>query len=163
MCKKKCTGGYDIMKSGKEYLFGMSMPGLALAFCIATIGTLQLHGQKGPAAKPQDAQEKTTTGFYCNTKALNPTERSAHTQLSEKLISSRKRIVETEKGYEFQFNSTDISLAELAQWVVAEAKCCPFFDFHIDLEEKGSLLCLRLTGEPGIKDFIRSQFPIPGK
>lgn len=151
------------MKSGKEYLFGMSMPGLALAFCIATIGTLQLHGQKGPAAKPQDAQEKTTTGFYCNTKALNPTERSAHTQLSEKLISSRKRIVETEKGYEFQFNSTDISLAELAQWVVAEAKCCPFFDFHIDLEEKGSLLCLRLTGEPGIKDFIRSQFPIPGK
>jgi hypothetical protein len=42
--------------------------------------------------------------------------------------------------------------------VVAESKCCPFFDFHIDLEETGNLLCLRLTGEEGIKAFIRTEF-----
>jgi hypothetical protein len=39
-----------------------------------------------------------------------------------------------------------VSIAELADWVAAEGKCSAFFDFHIDLEQSGSLLCLRLTG-----------------
>ena len=95
---------------------------------------------------------------FCNTKALTPAERARHKELTEKLITARKATVETEKGYEFQFSPKDISIGELAVWVVAEGKCCPFFDFHIDLEQSGSLLCLRLTGEEGIKAFIRSEF-----
>jgi hypothetical protein len=51
----------------------------------------------------------------------------------------------------------------LAQWVVAEGKCCPFFDFHIDLEREGSLVCLRLTGTEGIKTFIRAELPLGTK
>jgi len=76
------------------------------------------------------------------------------------LMAAKKEIVETEKGYEFQFSPEDVSLAELAEWVVAESKCCPFFDFHIDLEREGKLACLRLTGEEGIKAFIRAEFKI---
>ena len=115
------------------------------------------------AAAPQASERKkhvatTQTKFFCNTKALNPAERARHKQLGDKLNGARKAIVETERGYEFQFNPQDISIGELAEWVVAESKCCPFFDFHIDLEEKGSLLCLRLTGEEGIKAFIRAEF-----
>jgi hypothetical protein len=49
--------------------------------------------------------------------------------------------------YEFQYSLPDVSVAELSEWVAAESKCCPFFDFHVDLERQGSLLCLRLTGE----------------
>jgi hypothetical protein len=49
-------------------------------------------------------------------------------------------------------------LAEVAEWAVAESKCCPFFDFHIDLEREGTLVCLRLTGSEGVKAFIRSEF-----
>ena len=98
------------------------------------------------------------TRFYCNTKALNPTERATHKRLTEKLIATRKEIVETETGYEFQYSPSDISVAELAEWVAAESKCCPFFDFHIDLEHAGRLVCLRLTGEEGIKAFILAEF-----
>ena len=98
--------------------------------------------------------------FYCNIKALTPEERARHKQLSEKLLAARKETVETEKGYEFQYGPDDVTLAELAQWVVAESKCCPFFDFHIDLENEGKLVCLRLTGEEGIKAFIRAEFSI---
>jgi hypothetical protein len=101
--------------------------------------------------------------FYCNIKALTPAERVRHHELTEKLISIRKEVVETEKGYEFQYSPAEVSLAELAEWVVAEAKCCPFFDFHIDLEREGALLCLRLTGEEGIKAFIRAEFPAATK
>jgi hypothetical protein len=99
--------------------------------------------------------------FYCNTKALTPDERARHKQLSEKLMAARKEIVETANGYEFQFRPADESLAELAEWVAAESKCCPFFDFHIDVEREGRLLCLRLTGEAGIKEFIRAEFRFP--
>jgi hypothetical protein len=58
----------------------------------------------------QDPTDKTTrqnatmtkqTKFYCNTNALNPTERAHHKQLTEKLIATRKETVETDKGYEF--------------------------------------------------------------
>jgi hypothetical protein len=106
-----------------------------------------------------------TTGskFFCNIKALAPAERAHHKLLTEKLISSRKEIVETEKGYEFQFDPSVVSIAELASWVFAESKCCPFFDFHIDLEREGALVCLRLTGDQGIKQFIRSEFQLPAK
>ena len=83
--------------------------------------------------------------------------------MTDKLTSIRKEVVETEKGYEFQYSPSDVSLLELADWVVAEGKCCPFFDFHIDLEQEGTLLCLRLTGAEGIKAFIRTEFPVAAK
>jgi hypothetical protein len=98
--------------------------------------------------------------FYCNSKALTLEERARHKQLTEKLMAARKETVETEKGYEFQFSPSDVSLAELANWVAAESKCCPFFDFHIDVEHEGRLLCLRLTGEDGIEAFIRAEFAL---
>jgi hypothetical protein len=105
----------------------------------------------------------TQSKFYCNIKALTPEERAHHTELTEKLLATRKEIVETANGYEFQFSPKEISLSELADFVAAESKCCPFFDFHIDLEGEGSLLCLRLTGEEGIKPFIRSEFQVSTK
>ena len=101
--------------------------------------------------------------FYCNIKALNPAERAAHKQLTEKLIAARKEIVETETGYEFQYSPSDVTIAELVSFVAAEGKCCPFFDFHIDQEREGRLLRLRLSGEEGIKAFIRLEFAVAGR
>ena len=105
----------------------------------------------------------TDNKFYCNAKALNPAERAHQKQLTDKLIAERKEIVESEYGYEFQFDPRAISIGELADWVVTESKCCPFFDFHIDLERQGNLLCLRLTGADGVKAFIRSEFQAADK
>ena len=152
------------MKKGKERFVAMSKK-------IAASVTLALLAGSGAAARPaaqgsaiivEGKRQVATTQskFFCNIKALTPEERARHKQLSEKLAAAKKEIVETEKGYEFQFSPSDVSLAELAEWVVAESKCCPFFDFHIDLEREGKLACLRLTGEEGIKAFIRAEFKI---
>ena len=141
---------------------------IAIAMGLAALaeGSAVARVTPGHLAMPS-SQEKgaiTVQGkFYCNSKALTAAERARHKLLTEKLISVRKEVVETEKGYEFQYGPADVTLAELAEWVVAEGKCCPFFDFHIDLERKGALLCLRLTGEEGIKAFIRTEFPVAGK
>ena len=134
----------------------------ALAFLIAGGGAVGLAEQGTPTAGNTEKQMTTTQSkFYCNIKALTAEERVHHKQLSEKLMAARKETVEIEKGYEFQFSPKDVSLAELAEWAVAESKCCAFFDFHLDLENEGKLLCLRLTGEEGIKAFIRSEFHMP--
>jgi hypothetical protein len=101
--------------------------------------------------------------FYCNIGELNPAERAHHKQLTEKLIAVRQEIVELPRGYEFQFSPSSTSIAELADWVVAEEKCCPFFNFHIDLEKSGDLLCLGLTGEEGIRSVVRTEFRVPVK
>jgi hypothetical protein len=133
----------------------------ALAMLVAGGGAAGLFAQTSLAFVNQEKQVATTQSkFYCNIKALTPDERAHHKQLSDKLTAARKEIVEMEKGYEFQYSPADISLAELAEWVSAESKCCPFFDFHIDLEREGKLLCLRLTGEEGIKAFIRAEFGV---
>jgi hypothetical protein len=147
------------MNTGKKLMLstGMSLEAL-------TMGTANLGALDSVRAIGQEKQIVTTQSkFYCNTKALQPGERARHKQLTDKLTSIRKEVVETEKGYEFQYSPSDVSLSELADWVVAEGKCCPFFDFHIDLEREGTLLCLRLTGAEGIKAFIRSEFPAAAK
>jgi hypothetical protein len=136
--------------------------GMALALLLTVSGTARLHGQSASATtNTEKTTMKTASKFYCNTKALNPAERVHHKQLADKLVAARKEIVETEKGYEFQYSPSSVSLEELADWVAAESKCCPFFDFHIDLEREGGLLCLRLMGEEGIKPFIRMEFQVP--
>src|SRR5262249_1646036 len=101
------------------------------------------------------------TRFYCNIKALNPAERAAHKELTDRLIAARRQITETDNGYQFKFDASAISFPDLANWAVAEAKCCPFFDFHLDLENSGGALGLRLTGPEGVKPFLRLEFAVP--
>lgn len=138
-----------------------SAAGLALAIWIGGSGMTGLAAQ-GSAILVQPEKQVTTVRnkFYCNIKALTVEQRARHKSLTEKLMAVRKETVETEKGYEFQFSPAEVSLTELAEWVTAESKCCPFFDFHIDLEREGKLACLRLTGEEGIKAFIRAEFKL---
>ena len=109
-------------------------------------------------ARGNGSDMNSQTGFYCNSKALSADERARHEAMTKKLLAKRQETIETEKGYEFQYSPAEVTVAEVAEWVVAESKCCPFFDFHIDLEKEGTLVCLRLTGTEGVKQFIRAEF-----
>ncbi len=126
------------MKNGKEQFVKVSRKSavawVTLALWMGSGGAMGLAAQGSAILVQPERQATVQSKFYCNIKALTPEERARHKQLSEKLMTARKEIVETEKGYEFQFSPGDASVAELADWVVAESKCCPFFDFHIDLE-----------------------------
>ena len=152
------------MKNGKERVVETSKKSAAtvtLALLVGGGGAMGLKAQSAAIVVQPERQETTVQSkFYCDIKALTPGERARHNQLTEKLMAARKDIVETATGYELQYSPSDVSLAELAEWVAAESKCCPFFDFHIDLEREGKLACLRLTGEEGIKAFIRAEFKI---
>lgn len=64
--------------------------------------------------------------LYCNITALNPVERAHYQELTNKLALNRRNAIEIARGYEFQFNASAISLADLAEWVAYESKCCLF-------------------------------------
>ena len=137
--------------------------GVSLSLLTIAGSSADAKAQEPAAASSAEKQTVTQSKFYCNIRALSPVERARHTQLTDKLMALRRETVESEKGYEFQYSPKEVSLSELAEWVAAEGKCCPFFDFHIDLEREGALLCLRLTGAEGIKPFIRAEFRLAAK
>jgi len=132
---------------------------VAVAMLIAACPPSTISATQTPS--PDARQSVVQSRFYCNLKAMDPVERKRQKELTEYLIRVRRHIVETEKGYEFQFSPSDVSLTQLVEWVTAEEKCCPFFNFHIDLEREGHLVCLGLGGADGIKPFIRSEFQVP--
>jgi uncharacterized membrane protein len=130
----------------------------ALAPFLMANTAANLAAQDSPAKTSKEKPSVTTQSkFYCNIKALTAAERVRHKELGDKMMKAGNATIETPNGYEFQYSPKDVSLAELAEWVVAESKCCPFFDFHIDLENEGTLACLRLTGSEGVKAFIRAE------
>ena len=137
--------------------------GVALTVLMMTSGAGRVTAQApttSGVAREQNAEE---SKFYCNTKALSPAERAHHKEVTEKLIKVRTQVVETPKGYEFQYSPSSVSIVELAEWATVEAKCCPFFNFHLDLEQEGNLVCLGLAGAEGIKAFIRTEFQVSEK
>jgi hypothetical protein len=149
----------DAMKKATNDSTGVSRL-TAGAMMLALFGWNAGFSLPAHAAKQQKENKvsATETGFYCNIKALTVKERAKHVIMTAKLMVKRADVVEMDKGYEFQYSPADVSVGEVAEWVVLESKCCPFFDFHIDLEKEGKLVCLRLTGREGIKAFIKAEF-----
>jgi hypothetical protein len=149
------------MSGKKERFFGIGrrpVAAAAMALLVLVNGAVSLPAQDSPANTSKEMPSVTTQSkFYCNIKALTPAERARHKELGDKMRKAKNATIETPNGYEFQFSPKNVSLAELAEWAVAESKCCPFFDFHIDLEHEGTLVCLRLTGSEGVKAFIREE------
>ena len=147
------------MSRGSKRFPGLGKRTAAIVLLAGANAAVNLPAQDSPANSGKERPSVTTQSkFYCNIKALTPAEKARHKELGDKMMKARSATIETPNGYEFQFSPKDVSLAELAEWAVAESKCCPFFDFHIDLEREGTLVCLRLTGSEGVKAFLRAEF-----
>lgn len=95
----------------------------------------------------------------CNRAALTAQQRHRHfDELSPALRARKKSVRELRDGFEFQFPSDTATQQLVAEWVVGEHLCCPFFDIDVHLEREGGSMWLRLTGREGVKDFIRADF-----
>ena len=97
--------------------------------------------------------------FACNLKVFQPEERKQHGNLTHEIMAAIVAHRELPRGYAFQIDSSRVSLLEVAEWVVAEKKCCPFFDFQVSLDGAAEgQLSLALTGREGVKQFILTEF-----
>jgi hypothetical protein len=134
---------------------------LAGTFAIVALGGLSAQQRRQTTtARPEDKMATETSGFYCNLKGFTFAERVHHGLLSHKLAEARVDTRELADGYAFLLRPESVSLADLADWVSNERKCCPFFDFNIEIERDGGPMWLKLRGSEGVKQFIRSEFGI---
>ena len=99
-------------------------------------------------AKPQRV-------LACNMNALTKEQRTRHEAVTKRLIehATRKELAD---GYLFTIDRAHISVAELAEWVADESRCCPAVDFHVELPAFGPLT-LRLHGGADVKQFIAAE------
>jgi len=101
-----------------------------------------------------------SAGFYCNVHAFSASERLRYNELARKLSKSRVEVRELPDGYAFRMLREKLSFAELAEFVSLESRCCPFFDFAMELEHNNGPLWLKLQGSEGVKPFIRAEFSV---
>ena len=99
--------------------------------------------------------EKTQRILACNMNALAKEQRARHEAVTKRLLEHATR-KELSDGYLFMIDRTRVSVAELAQWVADESRCCPAVDFHVELPAFGSLT-LRLDGGADVKAFIAAE------
>jgi hypothetical protein len=137
----------------------------AAIFAVVVASGMSTHAgaQLQSTNPPQQAASKTAadpSALYCNLKALSPPERGRLHELVQKLKGARIETEELPDGYAFRLQTEQVSLGELAAYVMSERKCCPFFDFEIELERDGGPLWLRLRGKDGVKAFMRHEFDI---
>ncbi|MEK6372233.1 MAG: hypothetical protein AABO58_06010 [Acidobacteriota bacterium] len=91
----------------------------------------------------------------CNMNALTKEQRARHVAVSKLLLAhaSRKELAD---GYAFTIDRARVSVAELAEWVADESRCCPAVDFHVELPAFGPLT-LRLDGGADVKELIAAE------
>ena len=133
----------------------------ATILAVVVVNGLSAHARQQSAAPAVKLESKTPadqSGFYCNLKALNPAERERLHQLTEKIKTARTGTNELPDGYAFRLQTGQVSIGELAEYVSSERKCCPFFDFEIELQRDGGPLWLKLRGKEGVKEFMRHEF-----
>ena len=97
--------------------------------------------------------------FACDRMALNPAQRKRHfDELGPKLRALLLQARELPDGYEFRFPGDRPTFELIAEWTAGEHVCCPFFDIVLRLDSEGGASWIRLTGRPGTKEFIQSDF-----
>jgi hypothetical protein len=97
--------------------------------------------------------------FACNRSALTAAERKRHfDELGPALRAVVMNAREIPEGYEFQFPADPATFRLVAEWAAGEHRCCPFFDIDLRQERGKGPLRIRLTGRPGVKQFIETDF-----
>jgi hypothetical protein len=127
---------------------------VAIVICLAALNVSAAQGQ--PLSS---SQTEHISPFACDALALSPEARKRHfEELGPSLLKLKKNTRELPDGYEFEFPADNSTYQLLTEWAFQERLCCPFFDIDLRFDREGGPLWLRLTGRPGTKEFIKTEF-----
>ena len=119
--------------------------------------------RKGSRADAQVADasrsRKHRSLLACNVLALSSEERIRHfKELGPVLRLLKKSVRELDDGFEFEFPGDRATLQSLAEWIIQERECCPFFEITLKLEPEQGAAWLRLTGSKAMAELALSSF-----
>jgi hypothetical protein len=94
----------------------------------------------------------------CDLDALAPAEREQQAATFEQLRQQVLAVEELADGWAVQLPTAASTLLLAARFIENERRCCPFFDFTLHVTPDAGPIWLRITGRPGVKDFLAGAF-----
>jgi hypothetical protein len=94
----------------------------------------------------------------CDLDAISAGDRPRYNELRKMLTASAIGKRELPDGIAVQISTEGMPLPQLAEWISFERKCCPFFDFRIEIAPASGPVWLSLTGRSGVKEFLAHAF-----
>jgi hypothetical protein len=128
--------------------------GVLLALCAAA--RITSAGIEVTATTSESAN--TSVPVACTLDAFTPEEQKRHSELMATLAPILQSPRELENGYVFPLAATPEQFVAVAEWITLERKCCPFLQFDLQWPSQMNTPELRLTGGPGVKEFIAAQW-----
>lgn len=115
---------------------------------------VSVNAQKAECSGECCKKSKETT-FQCKLTTPELRERKATVIAELKKMMIKKK--ELKDGYAYKFSGSDEVVAKLTEFVKTESECCDFFKFKIDVKSDKSEAWLHITGEKGVKEFIKTE------
>jgi hypothetical protein len=108
-------------------------------------------GAAAQSAKPASSAPP----LACNRAAISAAERPRYQHLLSRLKAAVRDVKEQNDGFRLRLDESHISLAEAAEWMTFERKCCPFLAIRLETSgtQPGSSQLI-LTGPEGAKKVL---------
>ena len=90
----------------------------------------------------------------CNVSPFSPAERQRWEELGQGWRNKVQEVHELADGYALRIPADAASIMAAAEWMALDRVCCPFMGFALEVEPEGGGVWLRLTGRPGVKEFM---------
>src|SRR5579859_3857842 len=91
----------------------------------------------------------TAVGLACDLDSLSPAERLRRAVLE---------VVDLPDGCALRLPADDDALRLAADFIGFERRCCPFFEFNLNVTPDAGPIWLRLTGRPEVKAILSGAF-----
>jgi hypothetical protein len=74
------------------------------------------------------------SALFCDLNALDTAQRKRHQANTQQLFGSVEQIEELPDGYAFRWPAESATILKVADFIILERLCCPFFNFGLELE-----------------------------
>ena len=138
--------------------------GLILSCCFeaaraAAMQKAKSQVQQSPKTTMKN-EKKDEAVFMCRLDALDTAERARYRELRKQLHAGVQEVKELSNGYAFRLSADSSTILLAAEWITFERRCCPFFNFALDIESEKQSLWLNVTGREGVKAFMQLEMGV---
>ncbi len=102
----------------------------------------------------------TESPIACVLAALDLDQRQRHQRLIGELRTAVTGVTELSDGFALRLRDDDTTWMNTAEFITLERRCCPFLGFSLDSEREQGSCSLRITGRPGVKEFLRDAYKL---
>lgn len=95
------------------------------------------------------------TQLACDLSAINDDELEDHKINSEAVFTSIQDVQELSDGYSFRIPTKTKLIKQAGAFMSLERKCCPFFNFSLEVTADHGPVWFKVTGDDQIKEFIK--------